>query len=166
MQAHEGDYLWMAPASEKGIDGGGELQIYVDAKTHPRARASAAKFTLGVGFQLPIHRHDKTEEFAYVLSGTGAAIVIEDGKEKEIPLAAGYVWYNPPGAWHAVRKTGDTQLSMFFVTVPNEKKGLLSFFRKVCASPGKPGMVLTPEEFERIGREHDLILRKSDSSND
>ena len=47
------------------------------------------------------------------------------------------------------------------VTVPNEKTGLLSYFRRVCAGPGEEGLVLSPEELEKLASEHDLILRSS-----
>lgn len=132
----------------------------MDAHTHPHARASFAKFTLGVGGALPVHRHDKTEEFAYFLSGEGVAIALDvDGKEIKIPVSVGYAWYNPPGVWHAVRNTGSTPLSLVFATVPNEKKGLLSFFRRICAEPGKEGIPLSRQELERIGSEYDVIFR-------
>ncbi len=162
MQPHEGTYLWISPESRDKLGAGGELQIYLDSETHPEAKASFAKFTLGVGGQLPVHRHDKTEEISYFLSGEGVVVVVdEDGTENEVPVGAGYVWYNPPGVWHTVRNTGSTPLSLVFVTVPNEKNGLLSYFRRVCVNPGEEGIALSPEELEKIASEHDLILRSS-----
>lgn len=162
MQPHEGDVLWFSPDSPDDLGSGGELQIYVDARSHPHAHAGFAKFTLGVGGKLPVHRHDKTEEIAFFLSGQGVVIIVDEtGMEKETPVSAGYVWYNPPGIWHAVRNTGSTPLSLVFATIPNEKEGLLSFFRRVCAPPGKQGIALSPDELQRLGLEHDLILRSS-----
>jgi mannose-6-phosphate isomerase-like protein (cupin superfamily) len=135
MDPHAGDYLWSFHESGDELGSGGELQIFLDPETHPAASASFAKYTLGVGGALPVHRHDKTEEFAYILSGEGAAVTIgDDGEEVEIPISAGYFWYNPPGAWHAVRNKGATPLSLVFTTVPNEKEGLLSFFRRMIRS--------------------------------
>lgn len=56
--------------------------------------------------------------------------------------------------------TGDEPLAMVFATIPNEKKGLLSFFRGISAKPGEePATTLSPEEFGRIAAEHDMILR-------
>ena len=160
MQPHEGDYLWVSPESTDKLGSGGEIQIYIDAETHPEAGASFAKFTLGVGGKLPVHRHDKTEEFSYFLSGQGAVVIIDaQGAEKEIPVSAGYVWYNPPGVWHSVRNTGSTPLSLVFAVVPNHERGLLSYFRRVCAAPGRQGVSLSPEELAELGAEHDLILR-------
>lgn len=159
----EGDHLWLFPEAADELGTGGELQIYVDPRTHPHARASFAKFTLGVGGSLPVHRHDRTEEFAYFLAGEGVAVfVADDGSETQHRVAPGYVWYNPPGRWHAVRNTGSTPLSLVFATVPNEQRGLLSFFRRIGATPGKAGVPITPEELRRVGAAHDMILWDSE----
>lgn len=163
LEPHEGDRLWMFPESAEHLGSGGELQVFVDAQTHPHAGASFAKFTLGVGGALPVHRHEGTEEFAYFISGEGVAVLVdENGLESEVPVATGYVWYNPPGQWHAIRNTGSTPLSLVFATVPNEKEGLMSFFRRVGSTPGEEGTPLSLEELRRIGLEHDMILREPD----
>ena len=164
MQPHEGDHLWSFHESKDELGSGGELQIFIDPQTYPEASASFAKYTLGVGGALPVHRHDKTEEFAYILSGEGAAVVLDNGGvEVEVPISAGYVWYNPPGAWHAIKNTSSTPLSLVFATVPNEEKGLLSFFRRISVKPGEEPITLSPGEFERIASEHDMILRTPDT---
>lgn len=167
MPPDAGDRIWFFNETVNDIGTGGELQIFIDPEHHPQAKASFAKYTMGVGAALPIHRHEKTEEFAYILSGEGAAVVLdENGRETEIPISAGYFWYNPPGAWHAVRNKGDTQLTMVFATVPNEKKGLLSFFREIGVAPGHPGKPITPEELERLAAEHDMIFWVPESDED
>jgi len=163
MEPHEGARLWLFPESADHLGSGGELQVFVDTQTHPHATASFAKFTLGVGGALPVHRHDETEEFAYFISGEGVAVFVdESGAESEIPVATGYVWYNPPGHWHALRNTGTTPLSLVFATVPNEERGLMSFFRRIGATPGKAGTPITFDELQRIGAEHDMVLRGSE----
>jgi mannose-6-phosphate isomerase-like protein (cupin superfamily) len=140
-----------------------ELSSRTTNKTHPHAGASFAKFTLGVGGALGVHRHDKTEEFAYFIAGEGVAVFVdENGAESLVPVATGYVWYNPPGQWHAVRNTGSVPLSLVFATVPNEEKGLMSFFRRIGSTPGKQGTPLSLEELQRIGAEHDMHLRGPD----
>ena len=167
MEPDEGDVLWFGNQEPDALGSGGELRIFVDPETYPEARASFAKYTMGIGHELPIHRHLKTEEFAYIISGDGVAVALDDdGSEHEIPIAAGYVWYNPPGVWHAVRNKGSVPLEMVFTTVPNEKKGLLSYFRKIAAEPGKPGIAISPEAMEQLGREHDLILRSAPEHED
>ena len=100
----------------------------------------------------------------YFLSGVGVVVSVDgDGNEVEVPVSSGYVWYNPPGVWHAVKNSGTVPLSMVFATIPNEKKGLLSFFRRVCVGPGQEGLHISKEELERLGREHDLIFRASNT---
>jgi mannose-6-phosphate isomerase-like protein (cupin superfamily) len=159
MKPDEGDRIWIFPESHEHLGSGGELQIYVDSKTHPHASASFAKFTLGVGGALPVHRHEKTEEFAYFLSGEGNAVFVDDhGNESEIPVSGGFVWYNPAGQWHSLRNTGNTPLSLVFATVPNEEMGLLSFFRKIGSTPGKLGTPMTMDQLMQIGADHDMIL--------
>lgn len=157
-----GERLWVFAEDHDRLGSGGELQIYVDPQSHPHARASFAKYTLGVGGLLPVHRHDETEEFAYFLSGEGVAVFVdESGAETEFPVATGYVWYNPPGQWHAVRNTGAEPLSLVFATVPNEESGLMSFFRRIGSTPGKVGTPISLEELRRTGAEHDMILREA-----
>jgi hypothetical protein len=53
---------------------------------------------------------------------------------------------------------------MVFATIPNEKKGLLSFFRTISVKPGEEPVALPPDEFARIATEHDLILKPPVSS--
>lgn len=160
-----GDVLWFNHDDPSELGSGGELRIYVDSETHPHATSSFAKFTLGPGGQLPTHRHDKTEEFAYFLSGEGVAVAVNaDGSEEEIAVREGYIWYNPPSVWHAIRNTGPEPLVLVFATVPNEKQGLLSFFRRIGVEPGKEATVIPTEEFARIAAEHDLILRPMEES--
>jgi mannose-6-phosphate isomerase-like protein (cupin superfamily) len=155
----EGDHFWVFPESKDKLGSGGEFHVYVDPETLPAARASFARFALGVDGALPEHRHDKTEEIAYFISGTGTARLYEGGVPIDVPVGPGYVWYNPPGVWHAVTNTGDEPLVLVFATIPNEAKGLLSFFRRISVKPGHDALTLPPDEFARIAAEHDLILR-------
>ena len=155
----EGDHLWVFAESKDNLGSGGEFHIYMDSETHPSASASFSRFALGVGGGLPEHRHDKTEEIAYFVSGEGVARIYVDGEPNDVPVAPGYVWYNPPNVWHSITNTADEPLVLVFATIPNEKKGLLSFFRKISVKPGEEPTTLPPEEFANIATEHDMILR-------
>lgn len=160
MEPDEGDVVWFFQQSPEELGTGGELRIYIDHATHAEARGSFAKFTLGVGGALPVHRHHKTEEMAYIISGEGVAVGLDEhGGEVEMPISQGFVWYNPPSAWHAVRNTGEVPLSMVFATIPNEETGLLSFFRKIGNTPGTDAKVIEAEELARLAEEHDMIMR-------
>jgi len=162
MQPNDGDHLWVFAESKDTLGSGGDFQIYVDPAKFPQALASFAKFGLGVGGALPVHRHDKTEEIAYFLSGEGVLTVYDGDQPKDVPIGPGYVAYTPPGSWHAIKNTGDEPLTLVFATIPNEKRGLLSFFRRIGAKPGDSATSLSPEDFARIAAEHDLILRPPD----
>lgn len=159
IKPEESDYIWVFAKSKDSLGSGGAFHIYLDSETHPEAKAAFAKFALGVGGALPEHKHDRTEEISYFLSGEGTVKVYEDGEAKEVPVRAGYVWYNPAGVWHAVKNTGDEPLKLVFVTIPNEEKDLLSFFRKIGVKPGEEATPLSQDEFARIASEHDLILK-------
>lgn len=158
MKPEEGDIFWLKPDSKDSLGSGVELHIYMDAEDHPDMRASFAKVALGEGGSLPAHKHDKTEELAYILSGEGYVINYIDDKKKEIPIKEGYVWYNPPGVWHTFRNTGDEPLTLIMAVIPNERDGLMSFFRKVGAEPGKEPRSISQEEFKKLAREHDMTL--------
>lgn len=155
----DADRFWVFPESPEDLGSGGEFHVFVDPVTFPEARASFSRFALGPGGALPTHRHDKTEEIAYILSGEGTFTVFEGDEPMEIPIRAGHVVYNPPGAWHAIRTTGDEPLALVFAVIPNEERGLLSFFRRIGVKPGEETEPLTPEEFARVAAEHDLLLR-------
>ncbi|MEJ2151605.1 MAG: cupin domain-containing protein [Gemmatimonadota bacterium] len=164
MGPDDGDHLWVFAESKDTLGSGGDFQIYVDPVTFPEASASFAKFGLGVGGALPVHRHDKTEEIGYFLAGQGVVTVYEDGVAKDIPVQAGHVVYVPPGSWHTIRNTGQEPFSLVFATIPNEKKGLLSFFREIGVKPGSEAAPLSPDDFAKLASEHDLILRPPDAA--
>ncbi len=164
MGPEDGDHLWVFAESKDNLGSGGEFQIYVDPVKFPEALASFAKFSLGVGGALPVHRHDKTEEIGYFLAGEGVVTVYENGSPKEIPVRSGYVVYVPPGSWHTIQNTGKEPFTLVFATIPNEKKGLLSFFRRIGVKPGEEAAPLSPDDFARLAAEHDLILRPPDAA--
>jgi len=151
--------LWIFPESKDKLGSGGLLQIYMDPESHPNASSGFAKYELGVGGALPEHKHNKTEEIAYFLSGKGIVISYENNQRKETAVEEGYVWYTAPGEWHSFKNTGDEPLKLVFATIPNAKHGLLTFFKKVGADPGKQATVLSADEFAKLASENDLILK-------
>ena len=159
MKPDAGEHLWVFPKNKDTLGSGGKLQIYMDAESHPHASASFAKYELGVGGALPEHKHNKTEEIAYFLSGEGIVVTYENEKRIETSVKEGYVWYTAPGEWHSFKNTGNEPLKLVFAIIPNDKDGLLSFFKKVGAKSGEDATVFSPEEFGKIATEHDLILK-------
>ena len=154
--------LWIFPERKDKLGSGGLLQIYMDPESHPDASSGFSKYELGVGGALPEHKHNKTEEIAYFLSGTGVVISYENDERKETIVKEGYVWYTAPGEWHSFQNTGKEPLKLVFATVPNAKHGLLDFFKKVGVKPEtEPSKTLSAEEFAKLAADNDLILKPS-----
>lgn len=159
LKPEEAKQLWIFPENKDKLGSGGLLQIYMDSESHPHASSGFAKYELGVGGALPEHKHNKTEEIAYFLSGKGIVISYENNERKETAVEEGYVWYTSPGEWHSFKNTGNEPLKLVFATIPNAKHGLLTFFKKVGAEPGKQATALSAEEFGKLASENDLILK-------
>jgi hypothetical protein len=126
-----------------------------------RQAATGRSCGLGVSRRSWEHRHERSEEFGYLISGEGAVKRREDGVLVEVPIRPGTTWYVPPGAWHSVRNTATEPLVMVFATVPNLETGLLSFFRKIGTPPGDPPRALSKEEVAAIGARHDFVVRSA-----
>lgn len=155
----EGERLWVFPESKDDVGSGGAFNIYLDHETCPEAAASFARFSLGVGGKLSEHRHERTEEIGYLISGEGRLHRRNDDELEEVALRPGHVWYIPPMSWHAVHNTGTDKLVLVFATIPNHEMGLLSFFRKIGSAPGGEPRAIGPEEIASLGAEHDFVLR-------
>ncbi|MBT9189125.1 MULTISPECIES: cupin domain-containing protein [Zobellia] len=159
---NDAQQLWIFPERKDKLGSGGLLQIYMDPESHPDASSGFSKYELGVGGALPEHKHNKTEEIAYFLSGTGVVISYENDERKETIVKEGYVWYTAPGEWHSFQNTGKEPLKLVFATVPNAKHGLLDFFKKVGVKPEtEPSNTLSAEEFAKLAADNDLILKPS-----
>ena len=163
VKPEDAQQLWIFPESKDKIGSGGLLQIYMDSESHPDASSGFSKYELGVDGALPVHKHNKTEEIAYFLSGTGIVISYENDERKETIVKEGYVWYTAPGEWHSFQNTGNEPLKLVFATVPNAKHGLLDFFKKVGVEPGnEPSNALNAEEFTKLASDNDLILKPAE----
>ncbi|MDO6518520.1 cupin domain-containing protein [Zobellia uliginosa] len=159
---NDAQQLWIFPERKDKLGSGGLLQIYMDPESHPDASSGFSKYELGVGGALPEHKHNKTEEIAYFLSGTGVVISYENDERKETIVKEGYVWYTAPGEWHSFQNTGKEPLKLVFATVPNAKHGLLDFFKKVGVKPEtEPSNTLSAAEFAKLAADNDLILKPS-----
>lgn len=123
--------------------------------------SSAVRAPIWSGCPYVLDTRRKPHRSYVFLAGEGDVVVFEDGEHREVPVRAGHVWYVPPGAWHGLENTGEVPLALVFATVPNEKQGLLSFFRCIGVQPDSAPEPLPPEEFARIAAEHDLILKQA-----
>jgi mannose-6-phosphate isomerase-like protein (cupin superfamily) len=82
--------------------------------TAPVRNQSLAEATLSPGQSTERHYHGATEEFYYVLEGTGEMEV--DGVRAAV--APGDAILIPPGAWHQIRAEGSAPLRFLCCCAP------------------------------------------------
>lgn len=77
----------------------------------------------------PLHRHDREDEFSYVLSGTLGALLGD-----EVVTAGPGAWVRKPRRqWHTFWNAGDTRCEIIEVISPG---GFENYFREVAAAWG------------------------------
>lgn len=115
-----------------GADTGGRFSIV----QHPiAARALAA----------PLHRHNREDEYSFVLSGTLGALLGD-----EVVRAGPGSWvFKPRDQWHTFWADGDEPCEIIEVISPG---GFEDFFREVAAAWGDL------EKFAAINRKYDLDM--------
>jgi quercetin dioxygenase-like cupin family protein len=84
-------------------------RMLVTGRTAPGAVGSLGTSVFTPGTVLGAVRHE-TEEFAYVVSGSGE-LRLDDGA---VPFGPGDALHIPAGVWHAVANTGDDDVVMVF----------------------------------------------------
>lgn len=77
---------------------GSTIREFLGLATAPVRNQSLAEATVGPGQQTERHYHRESEEFYYVLEGTGELEV--DGERTRV--APGDAILIPPGAWHQI----------------------------------------------------------------
>jgi mannose-6-phosphate isomerase-like protein (cupin superfamily) len=80
---------------------GSTIRSLLDLSNAPVRNQSLAEATLSVGSETERHYHRLSEEFYYILSGSGLMEV--DGIENEV--VSGDTILIPAGAWHQIRAT-------------------------------------------------------------
>ena len=84
------------------------------ALTNRRAQAATMVIAPGDSEGGPDNRHRGADQWLYVLSGTGVAIVAK----RKMPLRAGTLLLIERGTTHEIRNTGRSQLKTLNVYVP------------------------------------------------
>ena len=93
---------------------GSTIRELLGLPTAPVSNQSLAEAELAPGRSTTRHYHRESEEFYYVLEGTGEMEV--DGDRRDIgPDDAVLI---PPGAWHELRATGDAPLRFLCCCAP------------------------------------------------
>jgi len=67
------------------------------------------------GCSTDLHAHEFSDEYEYIVSGTG---LLEAGQEKDIALEPEMLVYNPLGIVHRVKNTGKDTVKLLRVHVP------------------------------------------------
>jgi mannose-6-phosphate isomerase-like protein (cupin superfamily) len=80
---------------------GSTIRSILDRTNAPVANQSLAEATVPVGRPTERHYHQLSEEFYFILEGTGRMEI--DGEEK--PVSAGDAILIPAGAWHQITAT-------------------------------------------------------------
>ena len=67
------------------------------------------------GLSTGLHDHELSDEYEYIVSGTG---LLEVGQEKDIPVEPEMLVFNPQGVMHEVKNTGKDTMKLLRVHVP------------------------------------------------
>jgi len=97
-----------------------QFQTVVRMLMHPeitatRQNVSVLTVTLPPGTATGLHQHKKSDEYEYVVSGTG---LLEAGDRKEIPVQPFMIVHNPLGIMHETRNTGTETMYLLRIHVP------------------------------------------------
>jgi mannose-6-phosphate isomerase-like protein (cupin superfamily) len=93
---------------------GSEVRSLLDSSNAPVRNQSLAEATLPPGGSTDGHRHPKSEEFYYILSGYGRMSVAAESREVG-PFDA---ILTPPGAWHKLANIGREPLVFLCCCAP------------------------------------------------
>jgi mannose-6-phosphate isomerase-like protein (cupin superfamily) len=103
--------------------------------------------TMPAGASTGVHVHHQADEFFYVVSGTGLALV--DGKE--MAVEADDLIFVPKGHDHRVKSSGPMPLELVFLV---DRPGLASDFRESRSKEAAKKTPLTLEERNRISEKY------------
>lgn len=80
---------------------GSTIRSILDAANAPVTNQSLAEATVPEGTATERHYHKKSEEFYFILDGSGTMEIDGDSK----PVTVGDAVLIPPGAWHQITAT-------------------------------------------------------------
>jgi mannose-6-phosphate isomerase-like protein (cupin superfamily) len=98
---------------------GSTIRSLLDRSVAPVANHSLAEATLEAGGATVRHHHRVSEEFYYLVEGSGVMEV--DGARREV--AAGDAILIPPGAWHEIRADAGRELRFLCCCAPPYSDG-------------------------------------------
>jgi mannose-6-phosphate isomerase-like protein (cupin superfamily) len=131
----------------------GERQTFV--KASPRTGTQGVELfrdSMAAGASTGIHVHQQADEFFYVISGRGFALV--DGNE--VPIETDDFVFVPKGREHRVKTAGPTPLELVFLV---DRPGLASDFRESRSEEVARKRRLTLDERNRISKKYGTVRR-------
>jgi mannose-6-phosphate isomerase-like protein (cupin superfamily) len=126
----------------------GERQTFV--KASPRTGTQDVEMfrdSMPPGTSTGVHVHHQADEFFYVISGKGLALL--DGSE--LPVEGDDIVFVPRGHEHRVKSSGSAPLELVFLV---DRPGLASGFREGRSESVARKRRLTLEEWNRISEKY------------
>jgi mannose-6-phosphate isomerase-like protein (cupin superfamily) len=105
---------------------------------------------LPAGFTTDFHIHKTSDEFFYVISGTGTAAI----GHKETPLGPGDFIFVAAAGVHKMSVSGDGPMELLFIF---DKPGADNFFREAHAKYFSKSLPFSLEDCNEIGRKYEYV---------
>jgi len=157
-------YLEVTPYITKD---GSKIRELMHPAVHGNTAQSLAEATISAGKRTLLHRHHKTEEIYYVISGRGRMTLGDD----LFPIKTGDTVCIPPGTPHRVEATAPTPLRLLCCCSPayaHDDTELLEAAPIVAAQPIPVMSIRGPEPSPTLNPDHEpydgrnfRVLRKS-----
>ena len=112
--------------------GGLGVEWHIDSDDTQRAFSVVHHPIAPCALAAPLHRHQREDEYSYVLKGTLGALLGD-----QVVTATVGMWVRKPrGQWHTFWNAGDTSCEIIEVISPG---GFENYFREVAAAWGDIG---------------------------
>ena len=102
------------------------------------------------GLAAPLHRHNREDEYSFILEGRMGALLGDDVVE----AGPGDLVYKPRGQWHTFWNAGDEPARILEIISP---AGFELFFRELVALGGP--LKADPEELAALNERHGLQMQ-------
>jgi quercetin dioxygenase-like cupin family protein len=146
--------------------GEGEALWFLDTLMHVKLGSADTRGSLSVFEQLapsgsatPMHRHDHTEEYFYILDGE---VTFHTGTDVRVCGAGAFISV-PRGTAHAFRVSSPDAARLLVISNPSSFEDFVRAVSRPADHAGLPPEMAAPspemvQELASIGAEHDTIL--------
>lgn len=138
---HDGKAGWLGSIGARLVIPGVDTEEGFSLVEHPMPpRALAA----------PLHRHNREDEYSFVLEGRMGALLGDDVVE----AGPGDLVYKPHGQWHTFWNAGDTEARILEIIAP---AGFENFFEELIDAGGV--LALAPEQLGALCERYGLDMQ-------